>query len=898
MTGPRRIAARSDFAARWRAAAARVGGAGRRTAAPELRRTSLMPWSTCSTDACLRGFDSRDSGLGEAEAAARLRRWGPNLVAQHRRQSWFSQLLSAAKSPFSLLLFLLCLLSGLSGDVRGAGILAAIVVLSSVLRFVQEYRSVRAAERLQAMVGLRASVRRVSDATQTGEFAEQPLRLLVPGDIVRLSAGDMVPADLRLLTAKDLFVGQAALTGEAFPVEKSPQAAVAEVADELAAPNLCFMGCNIISGSATAVVLATGAQTYLGQFSDVLQQARAPTDFDRSIAHVSWLLVRFTAVMVPLVLLINGLSKHDWQQALLFAIAVAVGLTPEMLPMIVSATLARGAVAMSRRRVIVKRLDAIQNFGAMDILCTDKTGTLTQDRVVLKKHIDAAGNEAEEVLHHAYLNSHFQTGLKNLLDVAVLEHGDLGHALNLSGNYRLVDEIPFDFERRRMSVVLDERGDHYELICKGAVEEVLAICTQLRLGSENLSFDAAHRAAIKTLVDAYNDDGFRVIAVAYRELPPEARAYSIADETDLVLLGFIAFLDPPKDSAAPALQALRERGLSVRILTGDNEAVSRKICHDVDLQVTAVLSGADIAAMDEATLRQRAEQTVLFAKLAPLQKARVVQALRANGHVVGFLGDGINDAAALRAADIGISVDTAVDIAKESADIILLEKSLGILEQGVVAGRATFANIVKYTKMAASSNFGNAFSMVGASLILPFLPLLPLQVLVQNLLYDFSQTAIPFDRVDRDAIAKPQRWLVGSLRRFMLVLGPLSSLFDYLTFAVLWFVLGAQTAASQSLFQTGWFVEGLLSQTLIVHLIRTNGRPFIDSRAALPLLAMTLAVALIALLLPYSPLAPALGLQALPAAYFPWLFVLLCGYAALVEVVKRRFAVWRNPANA
>ncbi|HMF37065.1 MAG TPA: magnesium-translocating P-type ATPase, partial [Isosphaeraceae bacterium] len=721
---------------------------------------------------------------------------------------------------------------------------------------------------------------------------EVPIKLLVPGDVVYLSAGDMVPADLILISAKDLFVSQSILTGESLPVEKSAdRGRGAETQAPLELPNACFMGTNVVSGSAKAVVVATGPGTYLGTLARHLVGKRAETSFDRGVNGVSWLLIRFTLVMVPLVFVINGLTKGSWVAAFFFAVSVAVGLTPEMLPMIVTATLARGAVAMSRRKVIVKRLSAIQNFGAMDVLCTDKTGTLTQDKVALLMHMDVNGEEDEEVFEYAFLNSHFQTGLKNLLDKAVLDHEDLIESKQLTDRYLKYDEIPFDFNRRRMSVIVHEvlRGRDL-LICKGAVEEVLSACRSARIGDLVVPLTVEIRWRAIGLSTGMNKDGLRVIAVACKEVDSlPGRQYGVADEDDMILCGFIAFLDPPKESAAPAIAALRTHGVAVKILTGDNELVSRKLCRDVGLDAAGLLLGRTVEAMSDAELEEAAARVTLFAKLTPAQKARVIAALQRCGHTVGYLGDGINDAPALRTADVGISVDTGADIARESADIILLEKSLLVLEEGVIAGRATFGNIIKYIKMAASSNFGNMFSVLIASACLPFLPMLPLQILIQNLLYDISQTAIPFDRVDEEYLERARRWLVGDIGRFMLCIGPISSLFDLATFALLWYVFGANAVDRQSLFQSGWFVEGLLSQTLIIHMIRTAKLPFLQSRAAAPLLSITLVIMAAGVVIPFSRLGAAIGMTPLPAAYFPWLMAILTGYCALTQVVKQWF---------
>jgi P-type Mg2+ transporter len=840
---------------------------------------------------------SRAEGLTAAESATRFARVGPNEVEHDHPPSGWLRLWQCYRNPFNLLLTVLAAVSYVSHDAKATIVISVMVLLSTGVRFIQEGRSNRAAERLKAMVSNTATVLR-SDAAASVETdphadgpVEIPMRQLVPGDIVVLSAGDMIPADCRVLSARDLFVAQSAMTGESLPVEKFPESR-APADGPLEQTNLVFMGTNIVSGAATAVVIATGRRTYFGTLAALVTATdTTPTAFQTGVDSVSWLLIRFALVMVPIVLLLNGFTKGDWMEAFLFTLSVAVGLTPEMLPMIVTTTLAKGAVTLSRRKVVVKRLDAIQSFGAMDVLCTDKTGTLTQDQVALGKHIDAFGTTSEEVLNLAFLNSHYQTGLKNLLDRAVLAHVELASEMKLAQDYRKIDEIPFDFERRRMSVVVAEREEHHELICKGALEEVLACCTRVRTeagaASTEAPLDAAMLARVGQVAHALNKEGLRVVAVAMKELPPEQDVYSVADETDLVLVGFIAFLDPPKDSAAPALKALAAHGVQVKVLTGDNELVTARVCREVGLTVDRVVVGAEIEKMDDAALALAVEQHQVFAKLAPLHKDRIVRSLRAQGHVVGFMGDGINDAPALRAADIGISVDSAVDIAKEAADIILLEKSLMVLDQGVVEGRTTFSNMLKYIRMTASSNFGNVLSVLVASAFLPFLPMLPLQLLVQNLMYDISQTAIPFDTVDAEMVARPLKWNPADIGRFMLFFGPISSIFDISTFAVMWWVFGARTIAQQTLFQSGWFVVGLLTQTLVVHMLRTPKLPFVQSRAAWPLLAATGGVVAVGLWLPMGPLAEYFKLGPLPSAYFPWLIGLLAGYAVLTTLMKR-----------
>lgn len=873
-------------------------------AAPPGMARALVGAAFAAESDVLARLASRRDGLTHAEADAVRERVGANEVEHEKPAPWWLHLFRCYRNPFNLLLSGLAAISFATDDTAGTIIIASMVIISTVLRFVQETRSNTAAEKLKAMVSTTATVVRREDIDATAGTGwvhgnggramrghDVPISELVPGDIVLLAAGDMLPADVRVLAAKDLFVSQSALTGESLPVEKFGHVCQTDTANPLACDNLAFMGTNVVSGSATAVVINTGARTFFGSLAQrVTTQQRAPTSFQQGVNRVSWLLIRFMLVMVPAVLLINGFTKHDWLEAALFALSVAVGLTPEMLPMIVTATLAKGAVVLSRKQVIVKRLDAIQDFGAMNVLCTDKTGTLTQDKICLERHTDVWGQPSEEVLEYAYLNSFYQTGLKNLLDVAVLDHAELHRRLDVVNRYRKIDEIPFDFQRRRMSVVVSENGQHHELICKGAVDEVLAVCDRVQHGDRVEPLDAALLARLRDVTAQLNAEGLRVVAVATRHLPPAKEVYSVADEAGLVLVGYIAFLDPPKESTAPALKALREHGVDVKVLTGDNDLVTLKVCREVGLAVSGCLLGDEIERLDDDTLARRVEQANVFARLTPAHKERIVRLLRRNGHVVGFMGDGINDAPALRAADIGISVDSAVDIAKEAADLILLEKSLMVLENGVIEGRRTFANMLKYIKMTASSNFGNVFSVLVASAFLPFLPMLPLQLLLQNLMYDVSQTTIPLDHVDDELLARPQRWNPADLGRFMVFFGPTSSVFDIVTFALLWYVFGANSDAHQTLFQSGWFVEGLLSQTLIVHMIRTRRIPFLQSRAAWPLLLMTGAVMLAGVALVMSPLATYLKMQPLPLAYFPCLVAILLTYVLLTQAMKTWYA--------
>ncbi|MCO7260747.1 magnesium-translocating P-type ATPase [Dickeya zeae] len=836
-------------------------------------------------------FASHPEGLMPDEVTRARAQHGDNRIPGEQPLPWWRHLWRCYRNPFNLLLTLLGMISYATEDLTAALVIALMVLISTLLNFIQEARSGKAADALKAMVSNKVTVLRSDTHTGYSDFQDIPLDQLVPGDIVKLAAGDMIPADLRILQARDLFISQASLTGESLPVEKVANSRQNDAATALECDTLCFMGTNVVSGTAQAMVIATGSNTWFGQLAGrVVQHPGEINAFQLGISRVSWLLIRFMLVMTPIVLLINGYTKGDWWEAALFALSVAVGLTPEMLPMIVTSTLAKGAVKLSRQKVIVKRLDAIQNFGAMDILCTDKTGTLTQDKIVLECHTDAFGNSCQRVLRRAWLNSAYQTGLRNLLDQAVLAGIPVQEQQVELSRWRKVDEIPFDFERRRMSVVVAENNQEHLLICKGALEETLSACTQVRHAEQLLPLDASLLSRIRHLTDDLNRQGLRVVAVASKVMPADRQDYGRVDESDLILEGYIAFLDPPKESTAPALKALKDNGVTVKILTGDSELVAAKVCREVDIELTGVLTGRDIDALSDEQLAQAARDTTLFARLTPLHKERIVRLLRSEGHVVGFMGDGINDAPALRAADIGISVDSAVDIAREAADIILLEKSLMVLEEGVIEGRRTFVNMLKYIKMTASSNFGNVFSVLIASAFLPFLPMLPLHLLIQNLMYDISQIAIPFDNVDDDQVKKPQRWNAGDIGRFMVFFGPISSIFDVLTFSLMWWFFHANTPEAQTLFQSGWFIEGLLSQTLIVHMIRTRRIPFIQSRPSWPVMMMTLLVMITGIGLVFSPLAGFLQLQALPMSYFPWLLAILSGYLLLTQAMKDFFA--------
>ncbi|CAI1648456.1 Magnesium-transporting ATPase, P-type 1 [Serratia quinivorans] len=872
-----------------------------------------------SVDQTLANLKCNRNGLTQDDAVERLEQYGVNQVAHEKAPHALVQLFAAFNNPFIYVLMVLAAISfftdywlparrGEETDLTGVIIILVMVSLSGLLRFWQEYRTNKAAETLKSMVRTTATVLRRSSYSAQALTLEIPIRELVPGDIIKLSAGDMIPADVRLLASRDLFISQAILTGEAIPIEKydamgnvSQKSSEDEVSSEhalLELSNICLMGTNVASGTATAVVVATGGRTYFGSLAKSIVGSRSQTAFDRGVNSVSWLLIRFMLVMVPIVLLINGFTKGDWSEAALFALAVAVGLTPEMLPMIVSSNLAKGAIAMSRRKVVVKRLNAIQNFGAMDVLCTDKTGTLTQDRIILEHHLDVSGVRDNEVLHLAWLNSFHQSGMKNLMDQAVIRFGRGKPGIEALGRFSKVDELPFDFVRRRLSIVVADENQQQRLICKGAVEEMLEIATHVREGQQILPLDQTRREALQALAAQYNEDGFRVLVLATRELGEQKNALplSVTDERDMVIQGVLTFLDPPKESAQEAIAALQENGVAVKVLTGDNPVITCKICRDVGLEPGEPLSGPQIAEMDDATLAREVEQRTVFTKLTPLQKSRVLKMLQENGHTVGFLGDGINDAPALRDADVGISVDTGTDIAKESADIILLEKNLMVLEEGVIKGRETFGNIIKYLNMTASSNFGNVFSVLVASAFIPFLPMLAIHLLIQNLMYDISQLSLPWDKMDKEFLRKPRKWDAKNIGRFMLWIGPTSSIFDITTYALMWFVFAANSVEHQALFQSGWFIEGLLSQTLVVHMLRTQKIPFIQSTAALPVLLTTILVMALGIYLPFSPLGALVGLQPLPWEYFPWLAGTLISYCVVAQLMKRfyirRFGEW------
>ena len=843
-------------------------------------------------------------GLTKAEVEDRQLTYGKNEVVHEQKKNPFIVFIKTFINPFigvltglAVISLVIDVLMAEPGEQEWTGvvIIAVMVVCSAILRFWQEWKANEATDSLMKMVKNTCLVKRAGSGEEELDITE-----LVPGDIVFLAAGDMIPADLRIIESKDLFISQASLTGESEPIEKFPEVKEKQYrkGSIVELDNICYMGSTVISGAAKGVVFETGNRTFLGTIARNLTGHRATTAFDRGISKVSLLLIRFMLVMVPFVFFINGFTKGDWFEAFIFAISVAVGLTPEMLPMIVTANLSKGALSMSKKKTIVKNLNAIQNFGAMNILCTDKTGTLTCDKIVLEKYINADGSndESKRILRHAYFNSYFQTGLKNLMDKAILSHVKELKLEHLKDAYTKVDEIPFDFIRRRMSVVIEDKQGKRQIITKGAVEEMLSICSHTEFNGEVQSLTDELKVKAQKISEEMNRKGMRVLAVAQKSYIEKVGNFSVSDEKEMVLIGFLAFLDPPKPSAAEAIKQLHEYGVEVKILSGDNDIVVKAIGRQVGIDTSYSLIGPDIENMDEATLKERVKTTTCFSKLTHLKKTQIISILQEQENTVGFLGDGINDAAALRQSDIGISVDSAVDIAKESADIILLEKDLMVLEDGVLEGRKTFGNINKYIKMTASSNFGNMFSVMFASAFLPFLPMMPIHLLIQNLLYDISQTTIPFDRMDPEFLRKPRRWDASDLKRFMIYIGPISSIFDIVTYLVMWHVFGCNSPEHQSLFQSGWFIEGLLSQTLIVHMIRTRKIPFIQSRATWPVIGMTTLVMVIGIVIPFTSFGASIGLQALPLSYFPWLVGILLSYCVLTQLVKnwyiRKFSGW------
>ncbi|HET7831957.1 MAG TPA: magnesium-translocating P-type ATPase [Gallionella sp.] len=820
------------------------------------------------------GLEALPGGLSELEARHRAARFGPNLLRTNGEQSLLVQYLSHFKNPLVMVLLAASAVSALTGEIIGSAIIWIIVLMSVTLDFIQEYRAGRAAEKLKQSVALRATVLR------DGQPREIPVAALVPGDVVHLSAGDLIPADCRLLEAKDFFVNQALLTGESYPIEKHARDLAAPVADLNQAENCVFMSTSVISGMASALVCRTGTDTAVGNIADTLAVKAPPTAFEQGSQSFGLLIMRLTIMLVLFVFLINALFHRPFLESFLFAIALAVGLTPELLPMVIAVTLSRGALRMAKKQVIVKKLSAIHNLGSMDVLCTDKTGTLTEARIRLERHLDALGNDSIHVLQLAYLNSFFETGLRSPLDAAILEHEEIDVS-----SWRKIDEVPFDFERRRVSVLVEQDGQR-QLVVKGSPEDILKLSTQYATGDAHgvQPLNEEAREKIRGLQDSLGRQGFRVLGIAWRTAAPDHPHAVVDDETELVFAGFAAFLDPPKPSAAHALKALAASGVDVKIVTGDSELVTQHVCTKLGMPVTGVLTGTEIQQMDDHALAVRAGEANLFCRVTPSQKNRVILALKSQGHTVGYLGDGINDAPPLHSADVSISVDSAVDVAKATADMIMLRQDLSVLHTGVMEGRRTFANIMKYIMMGTSSNFGNMFSMAGATLFLPFLPMLPTQILLNNLLYDVSELPIPMDSVDNRALTHPRHWDTAFIRNFMWFVGPVSSVFDFLTFFILLKVFNA----GEELFHTGWFIESIATQVLVIFIIRTRGSPF-RSRPSLALTVTSLAVVVVAAALPFTPVAGHLGFVAPPPLFFAILLVMVLSYLAAAELVKRLF---------
>lgn len=846
----------------------------------ELRKLAML-----SERELMMELRTSEKGLSEEDAKNRLEEYGTNEVSAQKPTPAIMMFLQAFKDPFVYVLALLMVVSTLTKDFEAAIVMGIMIFASVMIAFIQEYRSQKASLDLKELIENTAAV------TREGVTKEIPMDEIVPGDMVTLATGDMIPADAVLIWTKDLFINQSSLTGESMPVEKFVDAGITREQKEVSAldmQDLVFMGTDVLSGQGKAIILKTGQNTFFGDIAKNSTTQRGKTSFDIGLTKVSKFLLRMVMILFPIVFLINGVTKGEWGEAFFFAIAVAVGLTPEMLPMIVTSNLAKGALTLSKHKVIVKELPSIQNLGSMDILCTDKTGTITEDRVVLVQHLNPLGDLNNEVLDMAFLNSHYQTGWKNLMDIAVINYYEENKRKGPFTTVTKLDEIPFDFSRRRLTVVVTADG-HQLMVTKGAVEEMEAVCTHAEINGEIVALTPELRKEMREVNVRMNEQGMRVLAVAIKKDVHNEAVYTVEDEKEMTLIGFVGFLDPAKKSAITAIKSLHEHGVNVKVLTGDNDIVAKKVCRDVGIEVSHVILGSDIDEMDEAQMKEEVEKTNLFAKLNPMQKSRIIETLQTNGHTVGFMGDGINDAPALRKADVGISVDTAADITKDASSIILLEKSLNVLEAGVIEGRKVFSNMMKYIKITISSNFGNVFSILVASAFLPFLPMLSIQLLIQNLIYDIAQLTIPWDHVDAEELSKPVRWETNGLAKFTLCIGPVSSIFDIVTYVVMWFVFSANSIGSQHLFQTGWFVVGLVSQTLVVHMVRTRKIPFIQSTASLPVILSSVGAILLGLLIVLTPIREVFDFVKLPASYWPWFIGIVGLYLLTVEGAKRLY---------
>ena len=845
----------------------------------------LLELSGLEQKALFEKYQTDEDGLDPVQASDRLEEYGRNIIDFGKEKSLAVRIKDAVINPFNIVLLVVAMITFVTDVVLAEEpsfatfvMLVAVIIISASISFVQEEKSNNAAKKLQGMITTKL------DVIRNGVETEVDIEELVPGDIVKLASGDMIPGDVRFIETKDLFIDQSQLTGESNPVEKFTTTETNCGVTDLA--NIGFMGSNIVSGSAKAIILTTGEETYFGSMAKSLNSFEEKSAFEKNLDSVSRLLIRFMLITVPVIFIANFLTKGSWLQSLMFGITIAVGIMPEMLPVIMNSSLARGAINMSRKKTIVKRLGAIQTFGEMDVFCTDKTGTLTQDEIILEKYMDVLGREDKRILRHAFLNSYFQTGLKNLMDVAIINRAEKEDLSFLKEAYVREDEIPFDFSRRRMSVVLKDKSGKRQLITKGAVEEILSICSYIEIDGEVKDISDELIANAKKLTEENNLEGIRVIAVAQKNNVHGVDVFGVQDESDMVLIGFVGFLDPPKESAGTAIAALKQNGVRTVVLTGDSEGVAINICGRLGISTEMTLTGAKVEAMSDEELAEACKKCDIFSKLSPYQKQRVVKTFQSNGHTVGYMGDGINDSLPLKQADIGISVDNAVDIAKEVADIILLEKDLMVLDEGVVEGRSTFANMSKYLKMSVSGNFGNMFSVLIASIFLPFLPMLPIHILVQNLLNDFAQLGMPFDHVESKYIEKPKKWDLGGIKGFMVSFGLLSTVLDVLCFLVLWFVFGYNNPDMAGYFQCGWFMFGVISQTMVIHTIRTPKLPFISDRASVQLSISTLAIIAITLLIGFTGIAGFFSLPVMPLNYMLWLAILMLVYMVFAQIMK------------
>ena len=849
-------------------------------------QVNLKKYSEMTKKELFKEFKSSYAGLSIVDIEDKIEEYGKNSIEIESNNTILTKIKDAIINPFNIVLIIVSIVTFITDvimqeekDYATFALIVSTIIISAIISLVQESRSDNAAKKLKKMISNKIDV--IRDEVPSIVDVEE----IVPGDIVKLSSGDMIPGDVRFLDVKDLFIDQASLTGESNPVEKFSKYKECDNITDI--PNIGFMGTNIVSGSATALVLTTGNNTYFGNMAKSLYSVNEKNSFEKGIDDVSKLLIKFMLIMVPVILLVNLFTKSDWWSSLIFAITIAVGLTPEMLPVIMTSTMAKGAVDMSKKKTIVKRLSSIQTFGEMNILCTDKTGTLTEDEIVLEKYMDVVGNENIRILRHAFLNSYFQTGLKNLIDVAIISRAEKEKLNILKEKYVREDEIPFDFTRRRMSVVLKDENGKRQLITKGAVDEVMSICSFIDIDGQAVEMTEELRQKAYNVYEKHNNDGLRVLAVAQKNEIHGVETFGIDDESNMVLIGFVGFLDPPKNSSKQAISVLKKHGVDTVVLTGDSEGVALNVCKKVGIKVSNRLTGKDIDALTDEELKEKVKDCHLYSKLSPMQKQRIVRIYQENGNTVGYMGDGINDSPPLKQADVGISVDTAVDIAKETADIILLEKDLNVLEEGVINGRKTFTNVLKYIKMATSGNFGNMLSVIIASIFLPFLPLLPIHILIQNLLCDFAQIGMPFDNVDKEYIEKPKKWNTNGIKKFMFAFGTISTILDIICFAVLWFVLKFDTVEKQALFQTGWFAFGIISQTLIIHMIRTHKVPFIQSKSSKQLLISTFTITIITLIIAFTSIATIFDLSKLPYKYMLWIVILLCVYILFIQIYKK-----------